>query len=56
MKHLICGIIMAISLFLAAGFIGGLECDSIPVSKAVTGAIISLLIFAISGKVGKIIE
>lgn len=56
MKKIICSVIMLASLFAFVGFIGGMECNTIPVDEAVAGAIISLLIFAISGKVGKIIE
>ena len=56
MKKVICSVIMLASLFMFVGFIGGMERNTIPVGEAVTGAIISLLIFAISGKVGGIIE
>lgn len=56
MKKVICSVIMLVSLFMFVGFIGGMECNTISVGEAVTGAVISLLIFAISGKVGDIID
>ncbi len=51
-----CGIIMAISLFLAAGFVGGLECNSLTLGQAVIGCLASIAAFCIAGRIGGVIE
>lgn len=56
MKHLICGIIMAVSFFIAIGIIGGLQVDTLTIKQAVTGFTISLAIFFAAGRIGGVIE
>lgn len=51
-----CGIIMGISLFLAAGFIGGMECDALTLGQAVIGCLASIAAFCIAGRIGGVIE
>lgn len=56
MKHCICGIVMAVSFFMAIGFIGGLEVDSLTVGQAVIGCLASIAAFCIAGRIGGVIE
>lgn len=51
-----CGIIMAISLFLAAGVIGGLVNDTVTTGQAVIGCLASITAFCIAGRIGGVIE
>ena len=56
MKHCICGIVMAVSFFMAIGFIGGLVNDTVTTGQAVIGCLASITAFCIAGRIGGVIE
>lgn len=56
MKKKIAGIVMTLSFILLAGFIGGLDRDTLTVTQGIAGSAVSLTIFFVSAWKGGIIE
>ena len=56
MRKKIAVIVMVVSFMLLAGFVGGLDMDSITITKGFMGSALSLTVFILSALIGGVIE